>query len=46
MYFHNCCQAVDTSVLGLSKEEARKMPYIASMGIYLFKKDILMKLLK
>ncbi|KAL3695240.1 hypothetical protein R1sor_009316 [Riccia sorocarpa] len=37
---------VDTSVLGLSPEEARKMPYIASMGIYVFKKDILLKLLR
>ncbi|KAL2632381.1 hypothetical protein R1flu_017067 [Riccia fluitans] len=37
---------VDTTVLGLSPEEARKMPYIASMGIYVFKKDILLKLLR
>lgn len=37
---------VDTSVLGLSPEEAKKMPYIASMGIYVFRKDILLKLLR
>ncbi|CAM6099738.1 unnamed protein product [Calypogeia fissa] len=37
---------VDTTVLGLSSEEARKMPYIASMGIYVFRKDILMKMLR
>ncbi|KAG0581630.1 hypothetical protein KC19_4G267000 [Ceratodon purpureus] len=37
---------VDTSVLGLSAEEAKKMPYIASMGIYVFRKDILLNLLR
>lgn len=37
---------VDTTVLGLSSEDAQKMPYIASMGIYIFKKEVLMKLLK
>ncbi|MEH2434646.1 MAG: glucose-1-phosphate adenylyltransferase [Nostoc sp.] len=37
---------VDTSVLGLSKEQAQQQPYIASMGIYVFKKDVLFKLLK
>ncbi|GAB4323715.1 MAG: glucose-1-phosphate adenylyltransferase [Leptolyngbyaceae cyanobacterium] len=37
---------VDTTVLGLSPEEARQNPYIASMGIYVFKKDVLIKLLK
>lgn len=38
--------AVDTTVLGLSKEEATKKPYIASMGVYVFKKQILLKLLR
>ncbi|BAZ66503.1 MAG: glucose-1-phosphate adenylyltransferase [Pelatocladus maniniholoensis HA4357-MV3] len=37
---------VDTTVLGLNKEEAEQQPYIASMGIYIFKKDALIKLLK
>jgi glucose-1-phosphate adenylyltransferase len=37
---------VDTTVLGLSAEQAQKQPYIASMGIYVFKKDVLMNLLK
>ena len=37
---------VDTTVLGLSPEEAQKSPYIASMGIYIFKKEVLIKLLK
>jgi glucose-1-phosphate adenylyltransferase len=37
---------VDTSVLGLSPEQAQQQPYIASMGIYIFKKDVLIKLLK
>ncbi|KAG8636697.1 hypothetical protein MANES_15G025400v8 [Manihot esculenta] len=38
--------AVDTTVLGLSKDEAQKKPYIASMGVYVFKKDILLNLLR
>jgi glucose-1-phosphate adenylyltransferase len=38
--------AVDTSSLGLSPEEAIESPYIASMGIYVFKRDVLFKLLK
>jgi len=37
---------VDTTVLGLSPDEADKKPYIASMGIYVFKIDILLKLLR
>jgi glucose-1-phosphate adenylyltransferase len=37
---------VDTTVLGLTPEQAQEQPYIASMGIYIFKKDVLTKLLK
>ncbi|CAL9071755.1 unnamed protein product [Musa textilis] len=37
---------VDTTVLGLSKEEAAKNPYIASMGVYVFKKELLLNLLR
>lgn len=37
---------VDTTTLGLSAEEAEDKPYIASMGIYLFKRDVLIDLLK
>jgi glucose-1-phosphate adenylyltransferase len=37
---------VDTTVLGLTPEQAQLQPYIASMGIYVFKKDVLIKLLK
>ncbi|MCC5641735.1 glucose-1-phosphate adenylyltransferase [Nostoc sp. CHAB 5824] len=37
---------VDTSVLGLTKEQAQQQPYIASMGIYVFKKEVLFKLLR
>ncbi|KAL4293398.1 hypothetical protein AHAS_Ahas18G0124100 [Arachis hypogaea] len=37
---------VDTTVLGLSKEEAVKKSYIASMGVYVFKKEILLNLLR
>lgn len=36
---------VDTSALGLSAQEAQAKPYIASMGIYLFKRHALMDLL-
>jgi len=35
----------DTSTLGLSKEEAVRRPYLASMGIYLFKRSVLIDLL-
>ncbi len=37
---------VDTSVLGLTPEQAKLKPYIASMGIYVFKKQVLIDLLK
>ncbi|XP_054779289.1 glucose-1-phosphate adenylyltransferase large subunit 1-like isoform X3 [Prosopis cineraria] len=37
---------VDTTVLGLSTQEARKFSYIASMGVYLFKTDVLLNLLR
>lgn len=37
---------VDTTTLGLSPEGAKEKPYIASMGIYLFKRDVLIDLLK
>ncbi|MBD2393748.1 glucose-1-phosphate adenylyltransferase [Cyanobacterium aponinum FACHB-4101] len=38
--------AVDTSILGLNPEQAKEKPYIASMGIYVFKKEVLEKLLR
>ncbi|MBW4582982.1 MAG: glucose-1-phosphate adenylyltransferase [Tildeniella nuda ZEHNDER 1965/U140] len=37
---------VDTTILGLTPEEAKKNPYIASMGIYVFKREALVKLLR
>lgn len=37
---------VDTSKLGLSPEEAERRPFIASMGVYLFKYEALRELLK
>ncbi|KAK9909310.1 hypothetical protein WJX75_000333 [Coccomyxa subellipsoidea] len=37
---------VDTTVLGLSEAEAQKSPFIASMGIYVFKKELMLKLLR
>nr|ALE67002.1 glucose-1-phosphate adenylyltransferase [Cyanobacterium sp. CLg1] len=38
--------AVDTSILGLNPDQAKDKPYIASMGIYVFKKEVLEKLLR
>jgi glucose-1-phosphate adenylyltransferase len=35
----------DTAALGLDAAEAAKRPYVASMGIYLFKKSVLIDLL-
>jgi glucose-1-phosphate adenylyltransferase len=37
---------VDTTVLGLPAEKAKEFPYIASMGIYVFEKQVLLDLLK
>ncbi len=37
---------VDTTVLGLTPEQAKESPYIASMGIYVFKKQVLLDLLR
>ena len=36
---------VDTTTLGLTAEEAKQQPYIASMGIYVFKREVLIDLL-
>jgi glucose-1-phosphate adenylyltransferase len=36
---------VDTTTLGLDAKQAKETPYIASMGIYVFKKDVLTDLL-
>lgn len=36
---------IDTSLLGLSDQEAKKYPYIASMGVYVFKTEVLLDLL-
>lgn len=37
---------VDTSVLGLSEQEALQYPYIASMGVYVFRTEVLLRLLR
>jgi glucose-1-phosphate adenylyltransferase len=37
---------VDTTVLGLPRNEAKESPYLASMGIYVFEKQVLFNLLK
>ncbi|XP_010540326.1 PREDICTED: glucose-1-phosphate adenylyltransferase large subunit 2, chloroplastic [Tarenaya hassleriana] len=36
---------VDTSILGLPSERAVEFPYIASMGVYVFRTEVLLKLL-
>jgi glucose-1-phosphate adenylyltransferase len=36
---------VDTTTLGLDAKQAKETPYIASMGIYVFKKEVLTDLL-
>ncbi|KAI0524715.1 hypothetical protein KFK09_004098 [Dendrobium nobile] len=40
------CMKADTTVFSLSHKEAMKYPYIASMGVYVFRRDVLLKLLK
>ncbi|KAI3673194.1 hypothetical protein L6452_39310 [Arctium lappa] len=37
---------VDTRLLGLSEDEALRNPYIASMGVYVFRTEVLLKLLR
>ena len=37
---------VDTTVLGLNAKEAKESPYIASMGIYVFNKEVMARLLE
>lgn len=37
---------VDTTTLGLDPAQAQRSPYIASMGIYVFKKEVMKKLLQ
>jgi glucose-1-phosphate adenylyltransferase len=37
---------VDTTVLGLPQEKAKEFPYIGSMGIYVFERQVLFDLLK
>jgi glucose-1-phosphate adenylyltransferase len=37
---------VDTTTLGLTADQAKVKPYIASMGIYVFKKQVLVDLLR
>lgn len=36
---------VDTGILGLDPQRAQEMPFIASMGVYVFKKEVLLELL-
>lgn len=39
-------QQVDTTIIGLSPQDAVQSPYIASMGVYAFSTDVLLKLLR
>ena len=36
---------VDTTILGLNPDKAKRQPFIASMGIYVFKRDTLIQML-
>ncbi|KAI3839719.1 hypothetical protein MKW98_010024 [Papaver atlanticum] len=42
----NAVKQVDNTVLGLYQTKASGSPYIAFMGVYMFKTDVLLKLLK
>lgn len=37
---------VDTTILGLDDKRAKEMPFIASMGIYVFSKNVMLDLLR
>lgn len=37
---------VDTTILGCTEKEAQEKPYIASMGIYVFKRTALIEMLE
>ncbi|KAF3793090.1 Glucose-1-phosphate adenylyltransferase large subunit 2 [Nymphaea thermarum] len=37
---------VDNTILGLSPQEAKRYPYIASMGVYVFRTSVLLRLLR
>ncbi|KAJ7967304.1 Glucose-1-phosphate adenylyltransferase [Quillaja saponaria] len=37
---------VDTTLIGLTPQDAAQSPFIASMGVYVFKTDVLLKLLR
>ena len=37
---------VDTTILGLDDKRAKEMPYIASMGIYVVSKEVMINLLR
>lgn len=44
--FLNDLLQVDTTILGLDDKRAKEMPYIASMGIYVISKDVMLNLLR
>ena len=37
---------MDTTILGLDDKRAKEMPFIASMGIYVISKDVMLNLLR
>ncbi|KAB2634618.1 glucose-1-phosphate adenylyltransferase large subunit 1-like [Pyrus ussuriensis x Pyrus communis] len=46
MDYMDFVQQADTTLLGLSPQDALKAPYVASMGVYVFKTEILLNLLR
>ncbi|ONH91106.1 hypothetical protein PRUPE_8G093400 [Prunus persica] len=46
MDYTDFVQQTDTTLLGLSPQDAMKSPYVASMGVYVFKTEILLNLLR
>ncbi|EFH40143.1 hypothetical protein ARALYDRAFT_494882 [Arabidopsis lyrata subsp. lyrata] len=43
---HLKAMKVDTTILGLDDKRAKEMPYIASMGIYVVSRDVMLELLR
>ena len=46
LFLVDILQQADTTLLGLSPQDALKTPYVASMGVYVFKTEILLNFLR
>ena len=46
LYEQTTWHQVDTTILGLDAERAKQTPFIASMGIYVFKREAMLELLE